>query len=133
MPKITFSKIKDKEKKVAEVPQGINLREAMIKHGVEVYSPLHKKLNCNGKGLCGSCRVHVKEGMENCSAPGALEKLRALGSFYAIGHEEEVRLSCQMTVQGDIKIEETPDFNLHGVDRKAKNTRAGYFPEGEAR
>jgi ferredoxin len=128
MPKITFSKIKDKEKKVAEMPQGINLREAMQKHGVEVYPSIHKKLNCNGKGLCGSCRVHVNKGMANCSDVGGLEKLRMLGSFFAIGHEDVVRLSCQTTVHGDITIEETPGFNWHGDKRKAKNTRAGYFP-----
>jgi ferredoxin len=128
MANITFSKIKDKTRKVAEVPQGINLREAMQNHQVEVYAGLHKTFNCGGRGSCGSCRVHVKKGMENCSQPGGLEKLRVLASFFSIGNEDVVRLSCQMTVQGDITIEERPDFNWHGDKIKSKKARAGYFP-----
>jgi hypothetical protein len=35
-------------------------------------------------------------------------------SFAVIGHEDEMRLSCQCKVEGDCEIEVRPAFNLSG-------------------
>ncbi len=40
--------------------------------------------------------------------------INPLGFFSRIGHEEEMRLSCQTKVYGDCKVEARPDLNLHG-------------------
>ncbi len=66
MPKITFVN----DKKEIEVLAGANLREEALKAGVEVYSGLDKYLNCRGHGLCGTCRVLVKAGMERARQQG---------------------------------------------------------------
>lgn len=71
-------------------------------------------LNCHGLGLCGTCRVHVKAGMENCSPPGKREKFKLALSSCTIGHEDEVRLACQTQVNGDIEVETHPRMNLFG-------------------
>ncbi|MBA4542602.1 MULTISPECIES: 2Fe-2S iron-sulfur cluster-binding protein [Thermoactinomyces] len=51
-------------------------------------------------GRCGTCRVHVQEGMENLSDYTDSE-------LYRLGDEELVqggRLACQLFVYGDVRI-----------------------------
>ena len=114
MPKVTIAN----EKKDIEVPAGANLREELRKQGVAVYKGVDKLLNCRGLGLCGTCRVFVKKGMENLSPKAMREKINfnahPLGIFYSIGHEDEIRLSCQVQVNGDCAIETRPPLNLSG-------------------
>ncbi len=116
MPKITFVK----EKQEVEVPAGTNLRKAAMQAGIELYPSLHKYLNCRGLGQCGTCRVLVKSGMENLSPKGLLEKinftLHPITSFAYIGHETEMRLACQVTVNGDCSVATQPAFNADGVN-----------------
>jgi ferredoxin len=114
MPKVTFVK----EKKEIDVPTGSNLREEARKADIQIYKGLDKFLNCRGFGLCGTCKVHVKKGMENLSPKTLREKinfnLHPLGIFAAIGHEDEIRLSCQVQVNGDCTVETAPALNLDG-------------------
>ncbi len=116
MPTIKFVK----EKKEVEVPAGANLRKEARKAGVQLYLGIHKVLNCQGNGMCCSCRVHVTNGQENVSKPGFWERLNLknifnpFGFFARLNHEKEMRLSCQTKVHGDCEIETTPDFNWHG-------------------
>jgi ferredoxin len=115
MPKIT---ILNEQKKEIEVPAGTNLRLALREAGVQVYSGIDKYLNCRGLGLCGTCAVLVKKGMDGLSKKTLREKFNFTfhpkSSFAVIGHEEEMRLSCQCQVQGDCEIEVRPAFNLSG-------------------
>jgi ferredoxin len=115
MPKIT---VLNEQKKEIEVPDGANLRQALREAGVQVYSGIDKYLNCRGLGLCGTCAVLVKKGMDSLGKKTIFEKvnftLHPLGAFKIIGHEEEMRLSCQCTVKGDVEIEVRPSFNLSG-------------------
>jgi ferredoxin len=110
MPKITFVN----EKKEIEVPAGANLRDEARKAGIQVYSGLAKWINCFGHGTCGTCRVLVKKGIENLSAKGKMERFTLFRMLSAIGHEDEMRLSCQCTVNGDCTIETKPALNLSG-------------------
>lgn len=110
MPTVTFVN----EKKSIEVPAGANLRREAIKAGVQLYWGPHKLLNCRGLGLCASCRVVVRKGIENCSRQGAFEKfvmgppMHPLLFFARIGNEQTLRLACQLRVNGDIDVETTP-------------------------
>ncbi len=110
MPKITFIR----ENKEIEVPAGTNLRKAALGAGIELYPGIHKHLNCRGLGQCASCRVLIKEGMENTQRPNVLEKCRTALGFFNIGCEDEVRLSCQTKVNGDISVYTQPEFNWVG-------------------
>jgi ferredoxin len=114
MPKVTFVK----EKKEIEVPAGSNLRSEALKAGVSVYPPLNHYLNCMGFGLCGTCRVLVKKGMENLNSKTLMERVNLnvhpLTMLAAIGHENEMRLSCQVQVNGDCTIETKPLLNMTG-------------------
>lgn len=114
MPKITFVN----EKKTIEVPEGTNLRRAAMENGVPVYWGPHKVLHCPGMGLCTSCRVVIRKGTENVSPQGNWERLNLtvnpLGFWSRLGREEQLRLSCQTTVHGDVEVETCPAMNLHG-------------------
>jgi len=52
-------------------------------------------------GSCGTCRIKVESGMENLSPPSA-EETDFLAGFGA--HKNE-RLGCQVTINGDCKIQ----------------------------
>lgn len=114
MPKVTIVN----DKKEIEVPAGSNLRTEARKQGVEIYRGMDQYLNCRGLGLCGTCKVLVKSGMENLSPKGLIEKLNLnfhpMTAFASIGHENEMRLACQVNVNGDCSIEARPEFNLSG-------------------
>lgn len=114
MPKVTFVT----EKKEIEVSPGANLRQEAINADVQVYKGFHQYLNCRGNGLCGSCKVLVKKGMENLNPKGLLEKFTLATSpatsMAIVGHEDEMRLSCQVRVNGDCTIETRPAFNWSG-------------------
>jgi ferredoxin len=134
MPKVVFVN----EKKEIEVPEGANLRLEARKAGIEIYKGLDRFLNCRGLGLCGTCKVLVKKGMENLGPKGmtpekfkeyqekvakgeakpnrkTLRERFTLGRmFSAIGHEDEMRLACQVSVHGDCTVETKPTFNWSG-------------------
>jgi ferredoxin len=52
--------------------------------------------------------------MENLSPKGRLERFTLAKSMAVIGHEDEMRLSCQCQVKGDCTIETKPAFNWSG-------------------
>ncbi len=114
MPKVFFVN----EKQELEVPQGANLRKEARNAGIEVHGTIESYLNCMGNGLCGTCRVLVKKGMENLSPRTLMERINLnthpLTMLAAIGHEDELRLACQVTVNGDCTVETHPSINWSG-------------------
>lgn len=110
MPTINFVN----EKKQIEVAEGANLRSEALKAGIDLYPHVHKVFNCHGFGNCGSCRVLVTKGMQNTNKRGLIERLRLWLSFAFIGNEDEMRLSCQTRVRGDVDVVTQPPLNLYG-------------------
>lgn len=43
------------------VPPGANLREVLLRKGLTPYTKFFKSMNCKGMGVCGSCRVAVRD------------------------------------------------------------------------
>jgi ferredoxin len=113
MPKVVFLN----EKKEIEVPEGANLRLEAKKAGVNVYSGLATYLNCFGHGTCGTCAVLIKKGMENLSKPGRMERFTLWRMLKSIGKEDEIRLACQVQVNGDCTVETHPGM---GPEKDAK-------------
>ncbi|HAA73171.1 MAG: ferredoxin [Planctomycetaceae bacterium] len=132
MPVVKFLK----ENKEIEVPEGANLRAEAEKAGIHLncaisgisdgvdqfVQSVSKFTHCRGFGLCGTCRVLVKKGMENTSSLSNREKAKfkwmpipdPIPSLAYVGNEEEMRLACQTTVNGDIEVESQPPLNLFG-------------------
>lgn len=120
MPKVKVTK-DGKAVKEIEVAAGTNLRTALLDNDVAVHhdvmdftTAIVQYLNCHGLGQCGTCHVHIKQGMENCSPKGTWEKIRLQMSTFAIGAEDVVRLSCQTKVLGDIEVAVQPKINFSG-------------------
>ena len=115
MAKVKFVK----EKKEIEVPEGANLRDEALKAGIEIYPGINRVINCLGHGTCGTCRVLILNGtVKNTSSRTFIEKIRFKFSFLNIGDEEEMRLSCQTRVLGDIEVFTKPGFNWTGKPDK---------------
>ena len=114
MPTVKFIN----EKKTIEVPAGANRRKEARKAGINVYSGIGRVLHCPGLGMCTTCKVIIRKGIENLSPQSKWEKMNMLKdplTFFArIGHEHEMRLACQAQVNGDIEVETHPPFNWHG-------------------
>lgn len=110
MPKVVFVN----EKQEIEVPAGANLRAEARKAGIQLYRGIDRLINCRGLGLCGTCRVLVKKGMENLSPKAGMERFKLGTMLSAIGYENEMRLSCQVQVNGDCSVVTRPPMNLSG-------------------
>jgi ferredoxin len=56
--------------------------------------------------------------MENLNKKTVMEKINfathPLSMLVSIGHEEEMRLACQVQVNGDITVETHPSINWNG-------------------
>ncbi len=110
MAKVNFLR----EKQVVEVKEGEILRTAALHAGIGVHKGISKTLNCRGKGLCATCRVLIKnDTMKNASPKGIFEKMRLALAWVSIG-EEDMRLSCQTKVMGDLDVYTQPEMNLYG-------------------
>jgi ferredoxin len=114
MPKVIFVN----EKRELEVVEGANLRKEARAAGIEVHGAVESYVNCRGNGMCGTCRVLVKKGMENLNKKTLRERVNLsahpVSLLAAIGHENEMRLACQVSVHGDCTVETHPAFNWSG-------------------
>ena len=84
-----------KNREPLQVDPGINLMKALIDGGLPVAS------SCSGEGVCAKCRVKVVQGAENLSLPNGDEQ--DLRDIHDLAREE--RISCQVTVHGDITVD----------------------------
>jgi ferredoxin len=100
MPKIECVR----EGRTLEVPEGANLRQALLKEGVDPYRGIDGVKNCRGSGLCGTCLVEV-EPLESLSAVTFREKGRLV--LYGA---RPVRLACQAKVSGDCRVLTRPQL-----------------------
>lgn len=92
---------------------GENLLKVLKENNIFIENP------CNGKGICGKCKVRILSGRCNKVSQTELQFLR----------EAEIaqgfRLSCLTEVEGDVKIE------LLEKKRKHHILTSGYLPEFE--
>lgn len=109
------------ENKTLEVPEGMNLRKALLKHGINPYVGKDRILNCRGFGLCGTCRVEVVDGK---GVPPVSDREQAalvgLIPFYARKVGKNVRLSCRIDVKGDVTVKTYPAVE---IDRQLTKER----------
>jgi len=107
--------------KTIEVPEGTNLRKALLKNGVSPYIGKDGIFNCLGFGLCGTCRVEIVDG-KGSPAMTPREEMALVGMtpFYAREIPKNVRLSCRIDITKDVTIKTYPKI---GTDRKLTKER----------
>ena len=93
------------------VDDGENLLAAAAKAGVYIHA------YCGGDGVCGKCKVKVKEGDVGA---GGVQHLNAEEV------KQDIRLACQASVESDLVIEIPEAVSKDGkaLKRKPKTTRA---------
>ena len=122
--------------KTVECEPFTNLRELAIEHDIDLYNGFAKYVNCQGHGACSTCTVEVTP-QDGITKKGALENLRF------IQLKGNLRLSCQVSVTGDIEVRKHPGFlgtkdyeqvlsreeivRLYGQEGKTLTEIAGHF------
>ncbi|GAG92003.1 unnamed protein product [marine sediment metagenome] len=102
-----------------EVEKGVTVFEVAARAGIYVSSI------CGGDGICGKCKVIVKEG-EVTSHPTTLLKREEIKKGYV--------LACQTEVETDMVVEIPPESSAKEkilVDKNAQRFRALYAPMKE--
>ena len=99
--------VTDEGRRIREiiVEQGANLRDALVKDGVDVYRGTTAWTNCAGHQMCGTCIVDVFEGAAATNRKSNDED----GTLNLQGCEASYRLSCVTYVYGDIEVRVRPD------------------------
>lgn len=90
MPNIHF----EPDGKEVEVETSETILHASLRGGIP-----HAQA-CGGNAHCSTCRVIIREGLEHCAPPNALEQKMA----ERLNFSQSVRLACQTTVDGDVSL-----------------------------
>ncbi len=125
MPAIHF----ENEHKSLDVLQGTNLRKAALKSGIHLYKPLPRVLHFNlavgpVKFPCGSDVVELVDGKGvNARTP---EEENVISGRWIMKRKvpSNLRLACQIQVNGDITVRTMPKLQL---DKEATKQRIGFL------
>ena len=74
-------------------PAGATLRDVLVAAGLSPHTRLTGRLNCGGRGLCGTCGVRIDEG------PDAEHWHDSLAERWGYP-----RLSCQVRLDADAEV-----------------------------
>lgn len=96
MKTLTFEPIHES----VQVPTQSDLLQALLAKDLDVL------MACNGKGLCATCHVHIKCGMEMLT-PRTPREERTLSRITGAGADS--RLACQARVLGEGVVVELPE------------------------
>lgn len=96
MPKVFFVN----EFREVEVPAGANLREVALKNGIDLDREQLLGLNCHNLGICGVCKVWVKEKTPGATNPRGFREKHLFFRYFKGWR----RLACQVRVLGDIEV-----------------------------
>jgi ferredoxin len=103
MPKIEA--ITATDPKTIEAPQGKKLVLVLEDAGIDI---LHR---CGGNARCTTCRVEILEG-----DPGEMGELERSRLAMEAELADNVRLSCQIHVNGDLKVRVINQVSVRGMD-----------------
>ncbi len=91
--------------KTFDCDQGANLRQVLLKNGVDLYNGAASAINCHGLGTCGTCAVKLEGSVSECEWR---EKARL--SLPPHSPDRDRRLSCQVKVLGDVSVTKYDGF-----------------------
>jgi len=105
---------------VVSVPEGTDLLTAAISAGVRIYN------SCGGEGVCGRCRVIVREGDVATEPAGRLTDGERKAGYC---------LACRTTVRGDVQVEVPPESRMEWEQILTEDTKitrlSGLFTQAE--
>ena len=101
--------------RAVECPLGANLRVVLLRARLPLYSGAARALHCRGAAMCGTCAVRI-EG--DVSEPTAAE-IRRL-SLFPHRPDSGLRLACQCSVLGDLKVTKHDGLFGQRTDKQAR-------------
>ena len=99
--------------KTVHCKTGANLRQALIKNGIDLYSPKANYVNCMGIGTCGTCAVEIESAIPEDAVSDANWRDKARRSLPPHNPDKPLRLACQTKVLGDIRVTKYKGFWGH--------------------
>ncbi|PJF34650.1 MAG: (2Fe-2S)-binding protein [Candidatus Thermofonsia Clade 1 bacterium] len=96
------------------VPDGANLRQALLAADLSPHGALSRRANCGGRGLCATCGVWIE-----ANAPAPSHWHDRIGA--AFGYP---RLSCQIAVHAPLLVRLVPNKIIWGKPERARRYRA---------
>ncbi len=93
------------EGKTFECEMGANLRQVLLKQGIDLYNQQAKVINCHGIGTCGTCAVQIEGKVSEVNWRDRTR--RSLPPHQA---NRDLRLACQTQVMGDIRVTKYDGF-----------------------
>ena len=87
------------------IPDGANLRQVLLRHGLSPYARFTRRVNCGGRGLCATCGVRL-----SADAPAPVHWHDQLAARFGYP-----RLSCQITVRRPLVVHLLPDKRIWGT------------------
>jgi ferredoxin len=101
----TLTLLIDDETRTVSVPHGANLRRTLLDNGITPYTAITRVANCGGRGICATCGVWIEDGEP---APRHWHDKAAAAFGYP-------RLSCQITIEGDMTVRILTDKVMWGA------------------
>ena len=99
----------NREHQEVEGNDQLDLREIALENGVELYSGLHRLLNCRGRGLCGTCKVRV-------TPQSVLSEATKAETMKIPATDETVRLACQTFAFDNCEVRTFPRVRQAWMD-----------------
>jgi ferredoxin len=101
--------------RAVECPLGANLRVVLLRARLPLYTGAARALHCRGNSMCGTCAVRI----EGEVSPPTPSEIRRLGMF---PHDPEsgLRLACQCSVLGDLKVTKHEGIFGQRTDKPAR-------------
>ncbi|MFC4437256.1 MULTISPECIES: 2Fe-2S iron-sulfur cluster-binding protein [Natrialbaceae] len=108
MPTVEF------EGETIEADTGDNLRRTLLDAGLPPHNGKARLMNCRGNAMCGTCAVEIVEG--EVDEPTSKERRRL--TLPPHRPDAGLRLSCQVTIENDLVVEQHPGYWGHKIDEK---------------
>jgi ferredoxin len=97
-----------------ECLEGSNLRMVLLRAQLPLYNGVARAVHCRGFGTCGTCAVRI-EGKVSEPTPAEKRRLSLPPHDLANG----LRLACQVSVMGDLRVAKCEGFFGQGPEEKS--------------
>lgn len=99
--------------RIIECNSGANLREILLKNGIDLYNGGARLINCRGIGSCGTCAVKVEGEVSAANWRDQTRRSRSVRAAHSLpphSPTKDLRLACQTQVLGDVKVTKFDGF-----------------------
>jgi ferredoxin len=93
------------------VAKGTTLRTALLRNGLSPHNSRATLINCRGLGMCGTCAVQVvPTGAVFPQEWNPQERLRLAFPPHSPPGNQQLRLACQVVVEGNVSVVKRAGF-----------------------